>query len=65
MNAPTRADEATVASVQKALPEPVYGYCTACRSIEVALNRVDGTRNFSGIGEAADYPAGYGCEVCS
>lgn len=42
-----------------------YGMCLACRSVEVALNQVTGTRDFSDIGESAVYPVGYGCEVCS
>ncbi|WPH57837.1 hypothetical protein [Mycobacterium phage WXIN] len=43
----------------------VYGQCTACGSIEVALNRATHTIDHSDIGESAVYPAGYGCEVCS
>ena len=42
-----------------------HGMCLVCRSIEVALHEVIGTRDFSHIGEAPDYPVGYGCEVCS
>lgn len=42
-----------------------YGMCTACGSVEVALNQVTGTRDLSSIGESADYPTGFGCEVCS
>jgi hypothetical protein len=42
-----------------------YGMCLACRSIEVELYDVIGTRDFSNIGESAEYPVGYGCEVCS
>jgi len=45
--------------------KPVYGYCTACGAVEVELDEVTGHRDFSNIGEAADYPTGYGCEVCS
>ena len=45
--------------------EPVAGQCTACGSVEVALVRVAGVRDLSGIGESAEYPTGYGCEVCS
>lgn len=45
--------------------EPVYGLCTACRSVEVRLNNATGTRDLSNIGESASYPTGYGCEVCS
>jgi hypothetical protein len=44
--------------------EQVYGMCLSCRSIEVALDKVIGTRDFSDIGEASNYPVGYGCEVC-
>ncbi len=44
---------------------PVYGLCTACRSIEVRLNKATGTRDFSSIGEHAEYPTGFGCELCS
>jgi hypothetical protein len=43
---------------------PTAGYCTACGSIEVILNEVTGIRDFSDIGESAQYPTGYGCEVC-
>jgi hypothetical protein len=42
-----------------------YGMCTACGFVEVALNRVTGTRNLADIGESAAYPTGYGCEVCA
>lgn len=42
-----------------------HGLCTACGSIEVALVKVTGTRDLSGIGESAEYPTGYGCEVCA
>lgn len=42
-----------------------YGMCLACRSIEVALVRVTGARDFSDIGESDIYPVGYGCEVCA
>lgn len=48
-----------------ARPRPVYGMCTACGSIEVALVKQTGTRDFSAIGEHHAYPTGYGCEVCS
>lgn len=44
---------------------PVYGFCSHCGSVEVELNRQDGVRDFSGIGESAEYPTGFGCEVCS
>jgi hypothetical protein len=43
----------------------VAGLCLDCRSIEVVLVTVYGTRDFSDIGESAEYPVGYGCEVCS
>ena len=42
-----------------------YGMCLTCRSIEVALVKAIGTRDFSDIGESDVYPVGYGCEVCS
>ena len=45
--------------------ERVYGMCTACGSVEVALNRATGTRDLSAIGEHEAYPTGHGCEVCS
>lgn len=45
--------------------EPTYGLCTACGSVEVALNRATGIRDLSGIGESATYPTGHGCEVCA
>lgn len=45
--------------------QPVYGLCTACRSVEVSLDTATGTRDLSGIGESAAYPTGYGCELCS
>jgi hypothetical protein len=44
---------------------PVYGMCLACRSMEVELNEVVGTRDLSSIGESDVYPVGYGCEVCA
>lgn len=44
---------------------PVYGMCTACGSVEVALVKKTGTRDLSDIGESAHYPTGYGCEACS
>ena len=40
------------------------GLCTACGAIEVHLNKVTGTRDFSSIGESDRYPTGYGCELC-
>jgi hypothetical protein len=43
----------------------VYGHCWACGCDEVQLNKATGTVDLSDIGESADYPAGYGCEVCS
>lgn len=43
----------------------VYGTCTACGAVEVALVRVTGVRDLSGIGESAEYPVGAGCEVCA
>lgn len=43
----------------------VYGMCTACGCVEVALVRVTGSQDLSAIGESAEYPVGYGCEVCS
>ncbi len=47
------------------MSEPsTYGFCTACGSIEVALIEATGTRDFSPIGEHAEYPTGYGCELC-
>lgn len=45
--------------------EPAYGMCISCRSIEVRLDEVIGTRDFSHIGESAEYPVGVGCEVCA
>lgn len=45
--------------------QPVYGLCTACRSVEVRLHEQTGTRDLSAIGEHHAYPTGYGCEVCS
>lgn len=44
---------------------PTYGMCLSCRSVEVALNNVIGTRDFSSIGEYPQYPVGHGCEVCA
>lgn len=44
---------------------PTYGMCTACWSVEVALNNATGTRDLSDEGESDTYPIGYGCEVCS
>lgn len=31
-----------------------YGMCTACWSVEVALNNATGTRDLSDVGEAED-----------
>lgn len=45
--------------------EPVVGQCTGCGSIEVVLDRVSGHTDLSAIGESAQYPFGYGCELCS
>lgn len=42
-----------------------YGMCLACRSVEVALNSVTGTRDLSDMGESDSYPVGFGCEVCA
>jgi hypothetical protein len=44
--------------------ERVYGMCLSCRSVEVALDEVVCTRDLSNIGESAEYPVGYGCELC-
>lgn len=43
----------------------VYGQCTHCGAIEVALVNATGTRDYSAIGESDKYPTGYGCELCS
>jgi hypothetical protein len=45
--------------------DPVYGMCTACGAVEVALIKATGTRDLSAIGEHHAYPTGYGCEVCA
>lgn len=42
-----------------------YGMCTGCGSVEVRLLNATGTRDLSYMGESAEYPTGYGCEVCS
>lgn len=47
------------------MSEPVYGYCRVCGSVEVKLDKADGVRDFSGIGESANYPTSHGCELCS
>jgi hypothetical protein len=44
---------------------PTYGQCTACGSIEVALNEVSHYRDLSAVGESDAYPCGYGCELCA
>lgn len=46
------------------MSEPIYGMCTACGSVEVALDDVTGHRDLSSIGESPAYPTGYGCELC-
>lgn len=43
----------------------VSGMCTACGAIEVYLDRIDGFKDYSSIGESDRYPVGYGCEACS
>ncbi|ABQ86109.1 hypothetical protein PBI_TWEETY_40 [Mycobacterium phage Tweety] len=43
----------------------VYGMCTACGSVEVALMQPTGSRNLSHIGESDTYPTGHGCEMCN
>jgi hypothetical protein len=45
--------------------EPTYGMCRACGACEVELVPPFGTTDLSSIGESAEYPTGYGCEVCS
>lgn len=45
--------------------ERTYGMCLSCRSVEVEIYEVIGTRDFSNIGEHPEYPIGYGCEVCA
>lgn len=47
------------------MSEPTYGLCLCCRSVEVALDNVVGTRDLTSIGEHSDYPVGWGCELCS
>lgn len=47
------------------MSDVIYGHCTACWSIEVALNEATGTRDLSSIGESDAYPTGYGCELCA
>lgn len=44
-------------------PEP-YGQCLSCGAIEARLNKVIGFKDFSNIGESAEYPIGNGCEFC-
>jgi len=41
-----------------------YGLCTRCGAVETALTQVTGIRDLSHLGEAPDYPTGYGCELC-
>ena len=45
--------------------ERTVGMCTSCGAIEVYLNKATGRRDFAGIGESAEYPTGYGCELCA
>ncbi|AGK87875.1 hypothetical protein HAMULUS_39 [Mycobacterium phage Hamulus] len=45
--------------------DAVYGMCTACGSVEVALMQPTGSRNLSHIGESDTYPTGHGCEMCN
>ncbi|WNM68481.1 hypothetical protein SEA_STARCEVICH_42 [Mycobacterium phage Starcevich] len=45
--------------------DTVYGMCTACGSVEVALMQPTGSRNLSHIGESDTYPTGHGCEMCN
>lgn len=54
-------------STQRGLDDApiVYGMCLHCGSVEVALNRITGTRDLSDIGESDTYPTGCGCELCS
>lgn len=40
-------------------------YAKFLETIEVNLIEPTGTRDYSGIGESANYPTGYGCEACS
>lgn len=47
------------------MSEPTYGQCTGCGALEVLLRNPTGTRDLSSFGESAEYPIGYGCEVCS
>ena len=47
------------------MSDQVVGMCTHCGAIEVYLVKATGVRDFSGIGESANYPTGYGCELCS
>lgn len=42
----------------------IYGKCTACGAIETKLNQKTHTIDYSNIGESAEYPAGFGCELC-
>lgn len=45
-------------------PAKVYGFCTACGSVEVELNNATHHVFLGGLDEEHKYPAGYGCEVC-
>ena len=47
------------------LADAIYGMCTACGAIEVALLAATGTRDYSAMGESDEYPTDYGCEMCS
>lgn len=47
------------------MSDRIYGLCTACGSVEVALVEATGTRDLSAIGEHHAYPTGYGCELCA
>lgn len=65
MTAASNSEARKRAAERAAGNTPTFGYCTACGSIEVELVDATGTRDFSGIGEPAAYPTGYGCEVCA
>lgn len=58
-------DKQTAEQAESGQATTVYGYCTACHSVEVALNKATGTYDLSYMGESDAYPTGYGCEVCS
>ena len=51
--------------IEPAAPPKVSGLCTACGALETYLNKQTGTRDFSNIGESAEYPTGHGCELCA